>query len=178
AVIFNHSVNLDWSVLCRQEADRFTIERSSDGTKFTDVHTITGRLIINETESYSAIDNVSAISSSVIYYRLRTLLKNGRTSYSNILTVRKDYLTNQVIQIFPNPVKDHLQFSLVSDKNGMATILIIDASGKSIRKYKEKILKGNNTYSWNDMSGLSTGIYYLKIDTGEGVLTAKFNVIN
>jgi hypothetical protein len=177
ASVFNQSVSLNWSVLCRQEAEYFTIERSEDGVNFTDVQTITGRSIVNEVENYSAIDNVTGVNSDIIHYRLRTLLKNGRTSKSNILIVRKGSSSKQVLQVFPNPVKDRLQFSLISDKASIASVFIIDASGKIVKKYYDQLQKGNNILTSNCTSLLPTGIYYLKIETGNDVLITKFNII-
>lgn len=177
AAIFNQSVNIHWSVLCRQEAEQFTIERSVDGVNFSDVQIITGRAVINEVENYSVIDNVSAISSDIIYYRLKTLLKNGRTSISNVLLVRKSQLNKQELNIFPNPVKDRLQVVLFSDKSGVTSIFIHDAHGKTVMKFYEIIERGNNTLSLTGISSLPKGTYYLRIDNGSRVLTTKFNLL-
>ncbi len=120
AVLFNHNVSLEWSVLCRQEADHFTIERSTDGISFIDVQTVAGRPVINEVENYATIDNISAITSHVIYYRLKTITKNGKTSYSNIIILKNDSQSKQNIQVFPNPVKDRIQLNVSSEKSGFA----------------------------------------------------------
>ncbi len=178
AVLFNHNVSLEWSVLCRQEADYFTIERSIDGISFTDVQTVAGRTVINEIENYSTTDNISAIISHVVYYRLKTVMKNGKISYSNIIILKNDSQSKQNIQVFPNPVKDRIQLNVSSDKSGIAQIYIIDANGRTVKRFSEKLQAGNNTFSWSGASLLPTGSYYLKIEMGEKVLTTKFSIIN
>jgi len=178
AISFNQNVTLDWSVLCRQPVDHFIIERSIDGNNFSEIQTVLGRSMINEAESYSGIDNITGITSNMIYYRLKTVLKNGNESLSNIIIIKNNGQTKQTLQVFPNPVKNQLQLNILADKTCIANVYIIDVSGRIVSRFNEKLQQGNNSISWNGASYLSTGSYYLKLDIGGEVLTTKFNIIN
>lgn len=178
AISFNQNVTLDWSVLCRQPVDHFIIERSIDGNNFSAIQTVLGRSMINEAESYSGIDNITGITSNMIYYRLKTVLKNGNESLSNIIIIKNNGQTKQTLQVFPNPVKNQLQLNILADKTCIAHVYIIDVSGRIVSRFNEKLQQGNNSISWNGASYLSTGSYYLKLDIGGEVLTTKFNIIN
>lgn len=178
AALNNKVVNLDWTVLCRQEAESFTIERSLDGVSFSELQIINGRSIINEVESYSTIDNIAGITSNFFYYRLKTILKNGKISYSNILPVKNNALMKQSIQVFPNPVADRIQLHVNSEKAGVAKVYIINVEGRIVKYFNERLQFGTNTFSWTGASLLPTGSYYLKLDMfGEQLLTTKFNIM-
>lgn len=177
ATLYNQNVKLDWSVLCRQEADHFTIERSFDGANFVEVQMVNGRSVINEVESYTVSDNITSISNSIIYYRLKTVLKNGKVSYSSIILVKKDNEVKQLIQVFPNPVKDKMQLNIWANKSGMAKVYVIDASGRTVKIFNENYQQGNTTFSWRLVTQLPSGSYYLKVDMGEQIITTKFNIL-
>ncbi len=178
AISFNQNVTLDWSVLCRQPVDYFIIERSIDGNNFSEIQTVQGRSMINEAESYNGIDNITGVTSNMIYYRLKTVLKNGNVSLSNIIIIKNNGQTKQTLQVFPNPVKNQLQLNILADKTCIANVYIIDVSGRIVSRFNEKLQQGNNSISWNGASYLSTGSYYLKLDIGGEVLTTNFNIIN
>ncbi len=69
------------------------------------------------------------------------------------------------IKIYPNPVKDELRI-----ENGELTInkiTIADLSGKTIQQI-------TGSQKQINISALSSGIYFLKIETDKGVVTRKF----
>ena len=80
---------------------------------------------------------------------------------------------NQIIKVYPNPVKDilFLDFNDIYAKN--ATIKLLDATGREVNV---KIVKNiNNAYI--DMTKLSNGIYLLKISLNGNSITKKITLI-
>ncbi len=177
AVLQNQQVKLDWTVLCKQEANTFTVERSLDRTIFNDVTSINGRPIVNESESYAATDDITGINAGIIYYRIRTLLRTGKTNFSNIIAVRRINHLTPDIQIFPNPVTDRLQLLVNSTTSGTAYVYLVDANGKTVQKYTEELQSGSNTFTYTKAGSLPAGVYYLKFQTGPMIVTRKFSVI-
>ncbi|MBL0273608.1 MAG: T9SS type A sorting domain-containing protein [Chitinophagaceae bacterium] len=178
AVLQNQQVKLDWTVLCKQEADNFTVQRSTDKTTFNDIVTLSGRSVVNEMESYSATDDITGVNDEIIYYRLKTLLKNGKTGLSNIIAVRRitNYKTD--LQIFPNPVKGQMQLLVNSTTQVTAEFALTDGNGKFVQRFIEKILPGSNNITNNIVSNLSSGIYFLRMTAGDQVIIKKINIIN
>ncbi len=64
------------------------------------------------------------------------------------------------IRIYPNPTSDYLSISNLENLN-ISSMLIIDASGKTIKKITSNFAK-------IDVSHLSEGLYILSIETKEG----------
>ncbi len=145
AVANNKKVKIDWTVFCRQEADHFIVERSTDNQNFSKAAFVTGIHSVNEIESYIAIDNISAINEAIIYYRLRTVFRNGKESITSTILLHRLKTTSD-IQIRPNPVTDKLQLLINSKVTSIAKISLLDGTGKIINSFTEKLQTGNNTF--------------------------------
>jgi len=177
ASLQNQQVKLDWTVVCKQEAASFTIERSIDRMIYNPVMTVPGRPVINQQDSYTTTDDITAVSAGIIYYRLRTVLRNGNTSLSNIIAVRRQFIGEADVQVFPNPVREQLQVMINSNAGGVAQVRLVDANGKTVQAYRENLQAGNNIFSYQGAASLQAGVYYLQVTIGSGSVTRKFTVI-
>jgi hypothetical protein len=177
AVLQNQQVKLDWTVFCKQEADHFMVQRSNDGVSFTDVALITGRPVINEAESYTTNDDITRVNSDILYYRLMTILKNGKRSASNIISIRNRIGLITEIQVLPNPARDKFQLSVSMSTSSVASIQLIDGNGKILLTHKEQLQPGTNTFAYNWTHSLPSGLYYLRVSIGDELLTQKLYVI-
>ena len=177
AFLQNERVKLDWTVLCEQEVDHFVVERSVDGINFSDAVSISGRSVINAAESYTATDDVAAVTADLIYYRLRTVSRNGKTKLSNIIALRRKTKDNADVQILPNPVRNQLQLLINSNGSSLAKIYIVDGNGKVVQKYTENVQQGSNTFTYSQASNLPAGVYYLRLNIGSEIITKKFSVV-
>ena len=78
-------------------------------------------------------------------------------------------VTNQ-ITVFPNPVKDFLNIKVTGSLD-IKNIEIYNMLGKQIKSY-------SNSFGRIDVSGLSNGMYFLKLNTNKGVLQKNILVNN
>ena len=177
ATQFNQDVRLNWTVLCDQVVDYFIVERSTDRTNFSVVQQVPGRPTVNSEESYAATDDISGISAEMLFYRLISKSPGGKTWISNIIAVKNRQSKVTSLQILPNPVKGQLQLFVNMAAPSTATIAVIDASGKEHMRVTENLLPGNNTLVYPQVSKLASGVYYLRLDNGESVLTERFSLI-
>lgn len=93
--------------------------------------------------------NTSFMSDGTVFYRC--------IQYTN--TSVQDQSKEETFSIFPNPAKEELKIN-ISNKNFIegSTIIIYNVLGTSI--YEKKITSLNSTF---DLSGIPSGIYYVKI---------------
>ncbi len=74
--------------------------------------------------------------------------------------------------IWPNPVNDILNFKFNSLNNNKVNIAIIDIQGREV--YSNTLTSNNSVISSSiDASGLSNGIYFLRIDQGNASINKK-----
>ena len=86
--------------------------------------------------------------------------------YDTVLSTG-DYGRNISVDIYPNPVQDHL---FIKSKHQLNQITIYDLSGKKILKKSENLTKTTSI----DTSKLKTGVYLLQVKTDqENVIIRK-----
>lgn len=177
ALLHENTVRLDWTVFCRQAVDHFTVERSTDKITFNEVISVTGREVINEQETYNGLDGVAGLQAETIYYRLKTVSRNGHIAYSHVISVNRSEVVDPV-KILPNPVRGSLRIQVGSSGNFQAQIYVLDATGKVVLRKTEAIHAGTNTVVYPEVAKFPRGMYYLKLEMNGNIITRKFSVLH
>jgi len=110
--------------------------------------------------------DVATLSSAVIYYRLKTFDKDGKYSYSNVITISLADIAGRVT-VFPNPLADKATVTMAATTDGKAQWKILDNAGRTVLQNTLSLKKGRNTMAIN-INTLSAGIYYLSV-SGAGI---------
>jgi Secretion system C-terminal sorting domain len=154
------TVLLSWVVSEEINVLKYEIEFSTDGRNFW---LIGSRAATNST-NYNLVHNSPVFG--INYYRLKTIDKDGRISYSEIRTVNFRIAGN--LTIYPNPANDilHITFA-ASSINKSATISVIAMDGKIM--YQKNITKLSQTETL-DVSKLANGCYIMRVLTNEEVI--------
>ena len=166
------TVLLDWITASEIQVKRFEIEKSKDGTVFEKIGAVaaTGNSYTNQ--SYTFTDNNPF--APVNYYRLKTVDDDGKFTYSNTLVFLGNQPGNVVIEkITPNPFKDAITIEMVLQQKQPLKIQIIDIAGRAVSTKVFNGLPGKNYIGYNGLSGLTGGIYFIKIITADAVLQQR-----
>lgn len=143
---FNNTVTLNWKYESQINFSNFIVEKSLEGTVFNSIKNI----YLTNAQSYVYHD-LHLNQSSVLYYRLKMVDKDGKYSYSN--TIKIEIGKVQDFSILSNPVKDHLIITGI--KKG-STLALYNNAGK--------MLLQKNVHDRSvliNISFLSSGVYYL-----------------
>ncbi len=161
--------NVNWFTATEMNTKDFYIERSIDGKTFTKVGEKNASGNTNGKTYYNFVDDVKAIADvPVIYYRIRLNDIDAQVSYSNIITARPVNETN--VFIYPSAFDDKLYIEYTSQDNSAVEISLSDVVGQTILKKTFNVEEGFNKLTLNELSGMATGTYYLKLinqDFGE-----------
>jgi uncharacterized repeat protein (TIGR01451 family) len=168
---------LNWEILCEQEMDKFIVERSINMRDFKSVAIVPAVKGVSIAQLYSSTDDISALNSEIIYYRLRMASEKDRSSLSNIIVLRRNKQHSADVQIAPNPVRETLQIFVTTAKPCKAAIYIIDAKGRVVQEFSENLFAGNNTIVYNHAADLAAGVYYLRLNMGGQTINKKFSII-
>ena len=175
----NNATLLNWVAENQVNFSYYEIERSSDGTNFSGVGTKTS--LQNGTASreyYEFSDNLSDISSTIFYYRLKMVDVDGTFKYSNIILIRKNQQTIIGMSINPNPIVS----------GGMATVRfeayvskvvqfnIVDMTGRVVLKQQNNVTEGINSIAITHLDRLQPGMYVLQMNDGSTVNVTKFTI--
>lgn len=162
------SVRLFWKTSKEINSSYFDIERSIDGTYFNKTGSLVTKNNFGAVNSYSFIDNALPVinpQSQSLQYRLKIVDKDGRFTYSKIISL---HVSGQLgVAIYPNPAQNILHITGL--QRVVSPISIIDITGKIIKE----ISSGSNLYSV-DISSLSPGVYSIKFKEDKKVSSLKF----
>ncbi|MEO7308823.1 MAG: RHS repeat-associated core domain-containing protein [Chitinophagaceae bacterium] len=160
---------LEWATANEQKTKSFIVERSLDGTRFTDIGTVAAASNSNSTRTYTLTDyQVDRLNSTYMYYRLRQVDLDGRVQYSNIIRLSynlKDKITSIV---YPNPTAGMITLT-IGDKQLIGTkASLYDENGKFLETFK--VTDTNQTVN---MARYVNGVYYLKLNNKEVLRVIK-----
>ena len=108
------------------------------------------------------------------FYQLKMNDLDGKVSYSSVLIVKCESLTDEV-RVGPNPFSQYLQISITSVGGGAANLILYDVQGKRRAEKKIQLLTGNNSVLFDEVDQLPAGLYYLQIANADK--TEQFKLI-
>ena len=164
-VIDNKSVNLNWVTSFEQNNSRFEVERSFDMNYFKAIGIVLdGFFTQGSDKKYMYKDNTPELKDKlVVYYRLRQINIDGKSTYSNVLAVRLQNKSGVEMQVSPNPFVENLNVSFNSAANGVAEIRIMNISGQKIFSKQITINRGYYTMQVYGLSKNPPGLYLAQL---------------
>jgi len=158
----NDDIEVTWLDIADNESE-YIIEISYDGSSFQDL----AEVAANET-SYTFPS--SQLTSEMFYLRMyansETLCPSAYTyTFFTNLSVNIEEPKNSYLKIFPNPVVDILEIEV--ENTSISDIKLYGLEGK--------IIPFNFSNNKLNLTSLSAGIYFIKVETNDGnVLIKKF----
>ena len=173
ANLSGNNVLVNWITASEQNSDRYVVERSIDGTIFAAVGTVKAAGNSNTYQSYLFTDAgaKALIATGTMYYRLAMYDRDGHMEYSKVVSVSNN---NDVdVSLFPNPFNNQLVLNINSNEAGNVTVAILDINGKQQYSSSIAVSKGSNTKVLEGFEGLSSGIYFARINSETSVKVIK-----
>ncbi len=165
AVKSNNTVTLNWTTSAEANSDVFVISKSIDGINFTEIEKVTAAGNSTQVLNYTSVDHNPHFG--VAYYKLRQLDKDSKVGVEKVITVNF-VLSNDEVQIYPNPVSSELNIN-IADKR-FTKVTITDVNGKILGRYN---LNANGALSTINLSTFPKGIYLLKLIGNSDQLVRK-----
>ena len=155
-----NQVNLKWITGAEINNKGFNVQRSLDGRMFSTIGFVASANASNTTNTYQFTDDVKG---KRIYYRLEQVDKDGKTSFSNVVTIINNQ-TIQLVQVVPNPVKN--SFDLIPSATITAStkvqVEIRNAIGSLITSLSGNFDIVRNNIK-NSLSNQAAGMYFFTI---------------
>jgi len=158
-----------WMTTSEKNFSHFEIEKSTDGVNFVRITTIQGKGADGKETAYTFDDNEVKV---IQYYRLKYADANGQFTYSNILRVNRDDVTNTKV-LFSNRITTMLALRIIDMDANDLSIKIIDNAGRTIKTQNVKINPGENSLNINTGS-IPSGFYYLMLSADNYKRTFSF----
>lgn len=167
----NNTVNLQFSTANEINGLSYEIERSIDGVNFSFLDTISAGNNRDSLQQYLFKDDKPF--QGVNYYRLKQINKDGRVSYSKIVSVTLDKTGAQYV-VFPNPARYKSTIRILADMK-QATVRLFDALGREVFSKSFGALTIGKEIQV-PLNGLSKGVYFLTLSSDIGTSSHKILV--
>lgn len=143
------TVYLDWETSLEENADRFEVERSANGTDFAYVTEVSAN---GRSNRYAISDE--NVATGNYFYRLRMVDLDGTSAFSPLVsvTVSEDF----AVRAWPNPVANTLNFN----GDAATAFRLLNANGS--------VVMDGLTGGQANVSGLKAGIYLLEATSDAG----------
>lgn len=158
----NKTVTLNWNTQQEVNASHFAIERSNNGSDWSDIGTVAAKGNTSMVTDYTFTDEAPA--AGINYYRLKMVDLDDKYGYTQVAVVRMAALVSNV-SFFPNPTHDYVNVNLAQSNGAEVTILLLNQSGQVLQ---EKKAAGGNTIVTLPVQQYAAGLYILSVVSSDG----------
>ncbi len=152
----NCEILINWETLQESNSGYYAVETSADGKNFLEVGQVISKNIITGS-NYSYLFAHPLPGNN--FFRLRAVDFDGKSYYSDVISVFSTCAAPNTLLVAPNPAKNTVT---VSGTYAIENITVIDAVGKQCM-----VLKGTGTSQSIDLMGLVKGVYILQVKSGD-----------
>ena len=166
----NTGTLISWATAQEGNSSRFEVERSTNGTNWTNVGTVQAAGNSSSDRNYQQLD----LNAGTAFYRIKQVDKDGQFIYTGVERTNCQ-VKNISSVIYPVPAFDFLNVGIKSDRSVRTQLLVYDMQGKLVKKVDASILSGNNTFKIN-LIGLASGDYMLRSNDASIELNKLFTI--
>jgi hypothetical protein len=165
------SNTLHWTTQSELSNDYFIVERSNNGSNFSEIGIVDGAGNSSVENSYQFQDR--DFTENITYYRIKQVDFDGTEKSSMIVSVNRD--AEQVV-IYPNPTNHSITLDFPKNVSGNFELVYRGAIG---REFSEQITITAETTSYTSdvFEQLPSGLYFVEIRSSSGELISVQKVL-
>lgn len=152
----NENIQLSWSTDIEVNNSHFNVERSFDGTSWSNIAIVMGNNNSTTNKSYSYTDK--KVSGAVVYYRLRQVDMNGSEEVSSVRVVRGSQ-ENNATTVYAS-AKQTISINFNSEIKNSFVVRVFTAAGQKIAE--QTFASSSYKVSLN-LNNATTGMYIVQI---------------
>jgi len=164
---------ITWKTDFENETDYYVIESNTESVNFEIIGIVEGNSTSNQVNCYSFLDENFNVSSNI--YRLSDVDFDDKDRIVGVVLIAREDFKENSPAIYPQPAKDNLTIDVFYEKENEFQIKIFDIAGKLVRSINTETKIGINRLEIS-LIDLTAGIYVLRLDDGEVVISERFVV--
>lgn len=159
--VLDEGNRLKWTTASETNNDYFTLQRSTDGSNFTNLNKIDGAGTSSMANSYAYTDRNAP--TGLAYYRLMQTDFDGTTRQAGqVITLRRNMIGLGIVQIVPVPTKNVVTVHFEASQTSDLFVQLHDATGRVIKTQTLIAQTGSNAFNI-DLSSYAAGIYFVTL---------------
>ena len=164
-------VKLNWATASEINAGYYSVERSTDGFDYSGIGTVPAVGNSTSLSNYELYDNHPP--KGTIYYKLTEFDVNGFATFLGYVVIN-NRASLPMLNVFPNPAQNSVTLRLKNFATPTANYELYDAHGALINNGTITLDNNGDMDYKMDISDFNAGMYFIKINTGEEILTKTF----
>jgi hypothetical protein len=166
----SNAVLLNWSTAAEVNTQSFVIERSVDGSAgWSAIGTVAAAGNRPGVAQYQFSDKSPVTGNNL--YRLRMVDIDGKYTYSPVRNAAVGATNAYVYSVYPNPAPKYTYLNSTNVAPEKVTAQLLDGNGRIVRRQQYTV--SSSAPAKVDLSGVSAGMYYMKVLSEKGVVTLK-----
>jgi hypothetical protein len=168
-------VLVSWTTSSEINNKGFEVERSVNGHSFEYVGFVKGAGNSSRSLSYSLLDAKAFVtaSSNTLYYRLKQIDADGKTTYSQVVKVVNNDIQKAPLAVYPNPFTDKVSVSVHAAEVSSMKVTVADLQGRIVMTESIGLVKGDNEATLHTPANLARGAYFVKTELNGETNTFK-----
>lgn len=150
-------VKIEWTTEQENNVSHFTVERSLNGTSWTEVGNNVAAFNLSAINHYELIDHENLTQQ--VFYRIKQVDLDGKFTYSIIKTLNAD---KNAVKITIYPVPASTKFYLNSSNAGVVKQV------KMLNDHGVQVKQWSTLQAFYEISELPVGVYFIKVETSNG----------
>ncbi|MBS1665135.1 MAG: T9SS type A sorting domain-containing protein [Bacteroidetes bacterium] len=165
---------LKWTATNAVSFDRYVVQRSTDGSSFQDVYSVTSSITSGVQQDYSYTDPVNY--NGTVYYRLAMVDIDGATKYSSIVTL--NFAANKSAHIYPTVVENGQVFIETPKAIYQARLEVFDMNGRRLQEKSWPSLEGRQQVMvTGNGNTLPAGAYLARLSDGQSTIAKQIIIV-
>jgi hypothetical protein len=154
-----HAQKLAWTTASEQNSSHFTVQRSSDGTDWTDIGRVEAAGNSQQLVEYGFTDRAPLLA-QVAYYRIQQVDLNGNATAYDAAVALPCSTDDATLVAYPNPATDEVHVIIPA---GMWAeyLVLTDGTGRALRSILLPEADGTNIRF--PLDGLAPGLYHIAL---------------
>jgi len=179
AQVAGEEVVLSWNTASEQNNAGFAVQREKPTGSWENVglvETTARGGTSSEPQSYRFTDEDLPYEADSLTYRLKQIDTNGSASYSETVTVERGVAELELLSTYPNPAQSQAVVRYAVPENQDVAIRLYDTLGRQVRTVFRGKQEGRKKQQI-DLSGLSSGVFFLRLRAEGATKTQKLTVV-
>ncbi|MFO8233309.1 MAG: T9SS type A sorting domain-containing protein, partial [Longimonas sp.] len=182
------SITVQWETLSETNNAGFEVQRSvpsnvetsrrdvSTGESWQTITTLNGAGTTDTPQSYRFEDTDLPYAADSLSYRLRQIDTGGTESFSEAVTIARQVTQAELLPTYPNPVRHQATVRFAVPDQQAVRIDLYDMLGRRVQTVVDGEQDGR-TEQQLDVSRLSSGTYFLRMQTSSHTETQRVTVV-
>lgn len=177
AAVDGHRIVLRWQTVSEANNVGFEVQRRRPtAAQWKRLGFTEGAGSTSTSQAYRFVDADLPSGADSLLYRLKQIDMDGRSSYSREITVYRGVNEVQLHSIYPNPTRGRATVRYTLPQRQKVSLRLYDGLGRRLRTLVKEKQVGRKKIQL-DVSDLPSGPYFLRMETGATVKTARLTVL-